>query len=137
MSDRYKGTEARIQKALDAYNSDQTVKIALLAREYEVNYSTLYNRIHGRNSKSTRPAANKALNDEQETTLVLWIQRLDDAGCSPTPDMIEHCANSILRRIVNPNDPDELPRTVGKMWTARFIKRLPTDYTSIKQKPID
>jgi hypothetical protein len=61
MSDRYKGTEERMQKALDAYNSDQTLKIALLTREYAVPYPTLYHQIHGRKSKSTREASNKAL----------------------------------------------------------------------------
>jgi ribosomal protein L20 len=115
MSDRYKGTEDRMKKALDAYNSDQTLKIAPLAREYEVSYPTLYHQIHDRKSKSTREASNKALNKKQETTLKLWIQRLDNAGCSSTLDMIEHCANAILRRMIDPNDPDELPRTVSKM----------------------
>jgi hypothetical protein len=91
-----------MQKALDAYNLDQTVKIAPLAREYEISYPTLYHRIHSRKSKSTREAFNKALNQEQETALKLWIQRLDDAGCSSTLDMIKHCANAILRRSINP-----------------------------------
>jgi hypothetical protein len=51
--------------------------------------------------------------------------------------MIEQCANAILARAVDPDKPDETPRTVLKMWTARFIKRMPSEFGAIKQKLID
>jgi hypothetical protein len=117
MPNTYIEIENQIAKAVDAYNSDKKQKITRLAEEYCVPYYRLYRRIHDGKSKSTRAAANKALNQEQEAALILWIQRLDDAGCSPTPEMIEQCANAILKRAVDPDDPDETPRTVSKMWT--------------------
>jgi hypothetical protein len=51
--------------------------------------------------------------------------------------MIEHGANAILRRAIDPAKPEELPRMVGKMWTFRFMKRLPINYSTVKQKPIN
>ena len=130
----YKREDEAIQKAIEAYNIDKNQKIKPLARQFDVKYTTLRNRIAGCASRSTRPPTGRILSNDQEASLFIWIGHLDDIGCPPTAKMIEGCANSILKRM-NPNG-DPAP-AVGSTWVYRFIKRLPKEYKRIKQQPID
>jgi hypothetical protein len=90
-----------------------------------VPYHRLLSRINGRDSRSTRGTTNKALDETQEKALIQWIISLDNANASPTPTMIQQCANRMTGQVVS------------KMWVYRFIKRLPPQLNlwPIKQKP--
>jgi hypothetical protein len=130
MPDSYIDIENRISEAFDAYNQREKPTIKALAREFEVPYSRLRARIQGRQSRSTRPTTNKALDEAQEKALIQWVTLLDNSYASPTPSMIEQCANTILRR-------NGANHTVGHNWVYRFIKRLPPEFNLIKQKPME
>jgi hypothetical protein len=130
MPESYKDIEDRISKACDAYNQREKPKIKALAREFDVPYKRLLARINGRQSRSTRPSTNKALDEAQEKALIQWITLLDNSYASPTPSMVEQCANAILSR-------NGGGATVGPNWVYRFIKRLPPEFNLMKQKPIE
>jgi DDE superfamily endonuclease. len=130
MSERFDKAENRIQEALQAYHDRKKPKIKPLAQEFGVSYQRLLRRVHGRNSRSTRPGTNKALDNAQEQALIAWIGILDDAMAPPTPQDIESCANEILAR-------GGSTRRVGKNWAYNLIKRLPNDYSHIIQKPME
>jgi hypothetical protein len=70
MTTRYSDVEKRISEACIAYGCREKPKIATLAREFDVPYQRLRGRIQGKNSRSTRPTTNKALDDAQEQALV-------------------------------------------------------------------
>lgn len=126
MPKSYHEIEGRISKACSAYSDRENAKISELAREFDVPYYRLRNRITGRQSRTARPVRNKNLTDAQEAALHRWISLLDNWGSPPTAKMVERCANEILRR-------HGADHTVGKNWVYRFIKRLPFDL--ITQKP--
>ena len=98
MPENYHEIENRIKEALRVYYECNKPKIAPLAREFRVPYQRLRARVKGSNSRSTRPATNKCLNDSQVQALISWIGLLDDMNCPPTPQDIEGCLNKILAR---------------------------------------
>ena len=129
-----KTKEDRILHACQAAKRVQNPNISALAREHGVSRWALRARLNGRQSLSSRKPTHKTLDDTQEEAIIQWIYRIDDLGVSPTPKMIENCANSILHR----NTPKgQCATRVGNAWVYRFISRLPTPLQLIKQKPID
>jgi hypothetical protein len=57
--------ENRIQDALHAYHDRDKLKIKALAREFDVPYGRLRERIHDRDSRSTRPSPDRLLDASQ------------------------------------------------------------------------
>ncbi|KAJ5111572.1 hypothetical protein N7532_002107 [Penicillium argentinense] len=134
MPDSPKTKEDRILHACQAAKRVKKPNISALAREHGVSRSLLSARLHGRGTLTSRKPTNKALEETQEQAIIRWIDQLDEYGISPTPKMIEGCANQILCR----NTPDDTrPRHVGNAWVYRFISRLPQKFKLIKQKPIE
>lgn len=106
----------------------------MLARQFDVPYQRLRNRILGKNSRSTRQSAVKVLTEDQEQAIINWIQHLDRIGAPATTNLLRNCANSILQR----SNPDKNPPPrVGEGWPYRFMKRLPSEYKRIVQQPMD
>ncbi len=131
MSESYKDIEERISIAADAYKSRSKAPITSLAREFDLPYSRLYNRINGRKSRSTRAATNRKLNNEQEAALCTIIEKYDSAGHSLGVKSVPSIANEILVA----QDP-ELSDKVGRGWSGRFLARHPK-YFRRKRKPIE
>jgi hypothetical protein len=100
MASKYQLAEAIIEDALHAYHErkreNPRVNITQLAKEFKVPYPTLYHRIHGRGSRSTRSHTNLRLDNTQYEALHQYLGRLDDLGESPTPQMLEMAANTLL-----------------------------------------
>lgn len=133
MPGSYSDIEKRILDACTAAQSQKKQNISALARQFDVPYYRLRARIQGRATRSTRPISTKTLNNVQEKALIRWIRQLDNLYRPPTAGMIEQSANQILQR----NTIDGPPRTVDKNWVYRFIKRLPSEFQLIQQKPKD
>lgn len=124
--------EKRISEACRLAKDQEKPNIASLSRQFNVPYQQLRARLGGRSSLLSRSTTiKKTLDDYQEKALIR-IQQLDSLYCPPTPLMIEHSANQILRRNFADNEPIH---TVGKNWVYRFIKRLPEEFKLVKQKP--
>ena len=108
--------EIRIASALEAYRTSDKPNIKALAREFDVSYGQLYGRIKGRVSPKGHTGPNRALDPEQEATLIHWITLLDNAHVSPTALMVLQCANQIIHQ-------HNLQRpSLNKMWAYIFIK---------------
>lgn len=134
MPDSPKTKEGRILHACQAAKRVLKPNISAIAREYGVSRSLLRARFNGRGTLTDRKPTNKALLETQEQAVIRWIDQLDEYGISPTPKMIEGCANQILRR----NTPENVhAQRVGNAWVYRFISRLPKQFQLVKQKPID
>ena len=63
MPDSYKQLESHIENALVAISREETPNISRFAREFDVPYQRLLNRLKGRDSRSTRPPAGRLLSD--------------------------------------------------------------------------
>ena len=101
MAESYKEIENCISEANEAYYATGKPKIKPLAREFNVPYHRLLSRINGGDSRSTRRTTNKALDEAQEQALIQWITFLDNANASPTPTMIQQCANRMSGQAVS------------------------------------
>lgn len=137
-SEQYIEQEKAITKAIEAYNKTPGQKMTKVAAQFNVPYSRLRARLHGRASytksyNERRPILSR-LTTDQEDAIKLWVADIDNMGIPPTPRLVEGHANAILRRM---NPQIEPPPTVSKRWPYRFMKRLGDEYKLIKQRPID
>ena len=148
MSENYAEIEERVQSACKRYFENEEPNIALLARDYAVPQGRLRARIHGRPSKSARPACNQLLSEAEELAVCLYLKRLDTIGTSARILMLTGCANAILSRrdkshFSYSNSESESnfttleeSRKVGPNWTAQFLERHP-EFHIRKQKTLD
>lgn len=104
-------------------------KIAPMAREFSVSYSTLYARIHGRKTHSDRTDLTKTLRPIQEKAHVSWVKVLDSSLIQPTPEEKRAMQTGFYNRLVL-----ALPSVITG-WVYRIIKRLPPDISHHTQKP--
>lgn len=129
----YDTIEDQIQNAVNTFKHDKSRKKKELARQFNVPYHRLLNRLNGRPSKLHNRNKEHTLNKQQEDAVKQWLDQLDKAGQAPTAERLENCANSILNR--QHTDPTSPAPTVGKMWAYRFMNRLPKDYKRQRKKP--
>ena len=94
---------------------------------------TVYRRLHGGASKSSRLPTNRALNFEQEQAIKDYIQRLDEQDVSAKVSMIRAAANYILAK--SHSDPLTHPTQVSENWTRRFLARN-SEFHKKKQQPL-
>ena len=123
MSKNYQNIEERIEEALVAWNTCNYTSITRLALDFGVHPKRLQRRIKGGDSRTSRPATNKALMEAQEEAIRLYIRRLDSLDLSARYPMITKAANLLLRE--GHSDPDSKPQTVGKEWTQHFLAHNP------------
>ena len=67
----------------------------------------------------------KQLTDTQEETLITYVNKLNDRGFPPTPQILKNIAESIAHIVLGPN------------WVARFCKRYHTRLASVYLRTID
>ena len=126
MSDQKENVEIRTMQAVAAYDQMDKPNLSKLAREFEIPYSRLRGRIHGRKPNSTIAGRTKALNPIQTRAMHSWINSLHKAYTYPTPEIIERAANSLLK-----------DRVVSHSWVYRFINSLPPNMLYINPKPTE
>ena len=134
MAESTREIEDRIQNAINTYQCNENQKVTKIARDFQVPYQRLLRRLHGTPSQLNHQPVNKTLDNHQEEALKDWIFHLDNTHFAPTVKQIQNCANAILAR--SHTEPTQPPQ-VSKMWTYRFIKKLPPEYRRRKQKPMD
>jgi hypothetical protein len=105
--------EARIGNAIKAYDERDKVKVAALAREFDVPYNMLCRRILG---MGPNRGGSARLNPAQEKELDDWMISMEAANTPATPGMVEGEANRILARA-------GVETQVGRNWPYRFIAR--------------
>jgi len=134
MDNAYQEIENRISQCINDHPIQSFPSISRLAREYNVPYTRLYHRYHGRQSKSNRPAPNTKLNSAQELALSEFIRRRDYMGSPMRISDAEKAGNSILRE--SHSDQSTPPPTVSEHWTRRWLEKYPEFYKR-KVKAID
>jgi hypothetical protein len=118
---------ARIQSALEDLYSQTKPNISATARKYEVKRKTLADRFHGKSTtvEEINSSVRQQLTKTQEETLIEYINKLNDRGFPPTPQILKNIAESIAHTTLGPN------------WNTRFCKRHRTRLTSIYLRTID
>src|ERR1700760_1323034 len=104
---------ARIQAAITDLKSQERLNFAATAKRWNVERTTLAKRFRGETStvQEATSYSRKQLTDTQEDTLIAYVNKLNDRGFPPTPQILKNIAESIAHATLGPN------------WAARFCKR--------------
>ena len=118
---------ARIEAAIEDLKSQDRPNIAETARKHNIDRSTLSRRFRGETgpNQEVTSYSRKQLTDTQEETLIIYVNKLNDRGFPPTPQILKNIAESITHTSLGPN------------WTARFCKRHYTRLVSVYLRTID
>jgi hypothetical protein len=101
-----------IEAALEACNAEESPVYAAIAREFNVDRSTLSRRHRGITAAKPRIRENQSLlTAQQESDLVAYINKLTARGTPPTNSMVKTFALKLSRK---------RPR---KSWLSRFVRR--------------
>jgi len=119
--------EARIQAAIYDLESQERPNVAATARKHKVARRTLAHRFRGETGPNQEATSysRKQLTDTQEEALITYINKLNDRGIPPTPQILKNIAESIAHTTLGPN------------WVAHFCKRYRTRLASVYLRTID
>ncbi len=134
MAETYQDVEDRIERACDAYNSEDNPKISIVAQTFNVPYHRLRARLKGRIARNQQPILGQKLSITQENALCQYIDRLDAVGVGLRRSLLTNAANAILRQ--NHHNTATPSPTVSGKWPEQFLARHP-EYSLVKQKTID
>jgi hypothetical protein len=112
--------EGRLLLALQAFENHQMPSLRAAAKAYDVSFETLRRRHHGTPSRAGTPANSLLLTLNEEQLLLQKILYLAAQGNHPQQAVVRDMANIILQT-KNPAN----PKTVGKNWVTKFVKRHP------------
>ncbi|KAJ5341203.1 hypothetical protein N7541_010327 [Penicillium brevicompactum] len=120
--------EARIVQACAHAKTQEKTNLTKLARDFDVSYNVLRNRlVRGFKSANRPKLANRILQPAQEKEVLSRIADSRDRNLTVTPFMLNDWANDALIRAGS-------DRRVGTMWAYRFIKRLPKGLQVIQKR---
>jgi hypothetical protein len=105
--------EKDIQEALADLETQDEPNYSAAARQYKVGRTTLMRR-HKHKTRSRQDFLSEqiqCLSKDQEETLIYHINRMTDRGQPPTSQIVKNFAEEIIGK------------TVGKNWTAQFVRR--------------
>ena len=88
---------ARIQAAITDLESQETVNYAATAKKWKIDRSTLSRRYRGKTgpNQDATSYSRKQLTDTQEETLITYVNKLNNRGFPPTPQILKNIAESI------------------------------------------
>jgi len=110
--------EGRILLAIEAIQKGQISSIQAAARAYDVPYSTLIYRLHGRTAQADSTPNNQKLIPTEESTLIEWILSMDQCGLPLQAATVQQMANLLL---AEQSKSTSASSTVGKNWMQNFI----------------
>jgi Tc5 transposase DNA-binding domain len=118
---------ARIQAAIDDLKSQKRTNFAATARKWNLERTTLAKRFRGEmgSKEDANSYIRQRLTKTQEETLIAYINKLNDRGFPPTPQIVKNIAESIAHTKLGPN------------WISRFCKRHHTRLASVYLRTID
>jgi transposase-like protein len=97
--------DARIQAAINDLRSQNRTNIATTAKRYGVARETLSKRFRGETASNQEATSysRKQLTDTQEETLIAYVNKLNNRGFPPTPQILKNIAESIAHTTLGPN----------------------------------
>src|ERR1700759_3431718 len=118
---------ARIQAAIDDLKSQRRTNFSATAKRWGIERTTLAKRFRGQTStiEDANSYVRQQLTQTQEEALIEYVNKLNDRGFPPTPQILKNIAESITHT------------TLGCNWVARFCKRYRNRLTSIYLRTID
>jgi hypothetical protein len=118
---------ARIEAAIADLGSQERPNVSATARKHNIAQRTLAYRFKGETGPNHEATSysRKQLTDTQEETLITYVNKLNDRGFPPTPQILKNIAESIAHTTLGPN------------WVARFCKRHSTRLASLYLRTID
>jgi hypothetical protein len=123
MVSHYSEQEDRIQEACDAYDQNPKRPMTVLAREFDVPYYALRNRLNGTLSRIDVGGKNKKLSEHQELAIIHFVKILKSFRIELRPRFLYKIANRVLKNKYA--DPTTPPPAININWSRRFIKRHP------------
>lgn len=135
--------EARILEAVAYARQQKKPVLAEIARDFNVEYQKFRRRWLGKDSKFSRPGANKRLDNAQEAAVKKYLGTMQGMGASLQLTGTENAANHFLKKeqeakledAMGDGEKEADPPTVSSNWPRRFIKRN-EDLTTVVQKPL-
>jgi Tc5 transposase DNA-binding domain len=118
---------ARIEAAIADLRSQKHTNFAATAKKWNLERTTLAKRFRGETGTIQEAVSyvRKQLTDTQEEALITYVNKLNDRGFPPTPQILKNIAESIGQT------------HLGRNWAARFCKRHHTRLASIYLRTID
>ena len=107
--------EKSIRLAKRDFTNGIEPSIRSAALTYNIPYTTLRARLHGRQTRTEANRGFQLLSVQEEKAIVRFCETLDDWGHPVTIKILKQFAQSLL--------PGQ--QGVGKHWTERFLKRNP------------
>jgi hypothetical protein len=108
--------EGRLELAVQAYKKGSFKSYSAAAAAYDVNRSTLQNRVAGRPAQRGSTSKRRLLTPTEEESLLQWVLSRDRRGMPPRVATVRQMASLLLAR------PGKTSY-VGKTWVIRFIHR--------------
>ena len=103
---------------------EKKMSIRGAAWKFEVPYSTLKDRIHGRVQHGTKPGVKPALNPEEEKELVKYIHDIESRGFTLRGVDVRDRAGELLQLNRGADSP-YIDCSPGHNWLSGFVKRNP------------
>ena len=118
---------ARIEAAITDLRFQKRTNFAVTVKRWDVERTTLAKRFRGETgtNEDANSYVRQKLTATQEETLITYINKLNDRGFPPTPQILKNIAESIAHS------------SLGRNWTARFCRRHRTRLASIYLRTID
>ena len=118
---------ARIEAAIADLESQDHPNIAAAARKWQVARTTLSSRFKGERGtiEDVNSYIRQRLTQTQEEALITYVNKLNDRGFPPTPQILKNIAESIAHL------------SLGQNWVARFCQRHRTRLASLYLRTID
>ena len=108
-------TESRLILAVQAKPRHPHISLRKLAKLYNVNRSTLYDRYHGKPARRDIIAKYQKLTPTEEESIVQRVIDLDNRSFPPRIRYVEDMANILLK--------ERDAGRVGKNWASNFVRR--------------
>jgi hypothetical protein len=115
--------EARVQDALRELELHPDIPVRTAANKHGAKYKRVLARRKGVQSKAVRPGSNRKLNDFEEQLLLQYIDRMERIG---TATLLSQVHDAAMRIIALHTPPGQIPLTIRRDWTKRFVKRNPS-----------
>ena len=95
----------RIAAAIADLKSQDCPNIAATARKYDLKRETLSKRFRGEigTIKDVNSYSRKRLTNTQEEVLIEYVNKLNDRGFPPTPQILKNIAESIAKEPLGPD----------------------------------
>ena len=115
-----------IALALEQLTLDDSQSISAVAKQYQVNRSTLSRRFRNVTVSTANARQDQCLlSSIQESTLIRHLNKLTERSLHPTPAIVRNLAQELAHK-----EP-------GKCWTRRFIHRHQNELLSKYLVPMD